>query len=83
VLAELLAQEHCGVSHASGDADALARLLSDLCDAPAKTRQMSHNSGELFRRVFTAERVYGEMMAHLEHVAVSTGKPSLPKGVAA
>jgi glycosyltransferase involved in cell wall biosynthesis len=69
VLAELLAREQCGLSYDDGDADALAGLLSQLCDELARVEQMSGNSARLFRRTFTAERVYGEMMAYLQRIA--------------
>ncbi len=83
VLAELLAREQCGLSYDDGNADALAGLLSQLCDEPARVEQMSRNSVGLFHRMFTAERVYGEMMAHLEQIAAGAGKSSLLQGVAA
>jgi len=69
VLGELIIRHACGVVYPSGDADALASALRELYDRPERRRQMSANARRLFEERFGAERVYREMVGHLERIA--------------
>ncbi|MCG6533287.1 MAG: glycosyltransferase family 4 protein [Syntrophales bacterium LBB04] len=69
VLSELLQEHQCGESYPHGDPEALVALLGRLYDDRAKLRMMSQNALRLFQENFTAEKVYGEMMAHLLLIA--------------
>ena len=71
VLAELLAEQQCGVSYENGQANELAALLTDLNRNPAQIKEMSVRAAQLFQTQFTAEKVYAEMLMHLESLSRS------------
>ncbi len=71
LLAELLAQEECGLSYENGDAESLANHLLRLQETPTQLRELSQNAQRVFREKFSAERVYGEMMAYVESIAIN------------
>jgi glycosyltransferase involved in cell wall biosynthesis len=73
VLCDLLAQRNCGFSYGN-DADELVRSINGLCDDREKLRELSGNALRVFEEQFTAEKVYGDMMAYLEAVAASAGR---------
>jgi len=68
-LCNLLREKDCGVSYTYGDVNALANALGWLCDNSAALKRMSENSARLFQEMFTAEKVYSEMMDYLFEVA--------------
>jgi len=68
LLADLLATEQCGISYEHGDVNQLIAILDELQRDTDRLKTMAHNADRLFRERFTAERVYGEMMAHLQHI---------------
>jgi glycosyltransferase involved in cell wall biosynthesis len=70
-LAELLAKNDCGLTYRNGSADDLVRVLADCYDHPAKLAKMAHNAGQLYRKRFVAEVVYGEMADFLTEVATT------------
>ncbi len=77
VLCDLLKEHQCGLSYPHGNADALVAILAGLYDDRDTLRRMSENSSRLFKEMFTAEKVYGEMMAHLVRIAEwAKGHPS-------
>lgn len=72
VLSDLLKKHQCGISYPHANAEALADLLGSLYDDRLTLRRMSENSARLFHEMFTAEKVYGEMMEHLVKIAKSS-----------
>jgi glycosyltransferase involved in cell wall biosynthesis len=68
-LNDLLRRHDCGVSYANGDAAGLASALAALHADPARLRKLARNAGELYRREFVAEEVYGRMERHLAEIA--------------
>jgi len=69
VLCDLLSRHKCGVSYPQGDADTLSDILIKTHDDLDMLHEMSKKSIQLFNEQFTAEKVYGEMMAHLVKIA--------------
>ncbi|MCE5315631.1 MAG: glycosyltransferase family 4 protein [Armatimonadota bacterium] len=76
VLYDVLKEHQCGMSYDYGDTCGLASILRDLMLDPDKRKMLSENSAQLFQSKFTAESVYGEMMAYLSEV-VDKPKKSL------
>ena len=70
VLHNLLKKYRCGASYASGNAEALADLLSNLIDHPNELTAWSGNAEALFRGMFVAEKVYDRMADYLESFVV-------------
>ncbi|MBN2579209.1 MAG: glycosyltransferase family 4 protein [Pirellulales bacterium] len=77
VLADLLASEQCGMSYDIGDVDGLTDLLARTTRDCNLARSLADNAQRVFREKFTAEKVYGAMMAYLQEIAVTfpEGKP--------
>jgi glycosyltransferase involved in cell wall biosynthesis len=50
----------------AGDAQGLAQAVQSLRDRPRERQSMKGNARRLFERSFSAERVYGDMIAYLE-----------------
>ena len=73
VLCDLLHAENCGFSYGASP-EKLAGRICHLADNPHQRRVLADNALKLFEEKFTAEKVYGEMMAYLEQV-VATTKP--------
>jgi glycosyltransferase involved in cell wall biosynthesis len=74
VLSSLLQEHQCGISYPYGNPNALFDLLVRLYNDREKLRMMSQNAISLFQERFTAEKVYTEMMAHLEMIAENAKK---------
>jgi glycosyltransferase involved in cell wall biosynthesis len=68
---DLIVESDCGASYPSGDSAAFASALGALRDDPARCNRMRRNAACVFRERFVAERVYGEMIGHLELLAES------------
>lgn len=71
VLFDLLAKEQCGLSYDCGDADGLVNILLKLWNDRVLVRNMAERSRQVFHEKFTAEKVYNEMMKHLEEIVKS------------
>lgn len=69
LLAKLISDHKCGVTYEEGKPDGLAKALLRLHDDREALRAMSRNAKELYERSFVAERVYGEMIGHLQIIA--------------
>jgi len=74
VLSDLLERYQCGVTYENERAEQLAEILAALDDDRERLAQLSKNSEKLYVSQFTAEKVFSEMIAHLEHI-VATTKP--------
>lgn len=68
-LERLLAENRIGVTYRNGDAQALARSLSQLSRDPVALDAMSKNARELYEREFRAETVYPNLVHYLEEIA--------------
>lgn len=68
-LALLLERERCGSTTPEGDADALARRIEHLLDAPGAAREMGDNARRAYHAYFVAEVVYGRFLDHLAEAA--------------
>jgi glycosyltransferase involved in cell wall biosynthesis len=66
VLEDLLRTHQCGITYAHGDADGLVSILREACDNPGALHAMSENAYALFKKYYTAEKVYGEMCDYFE-----------------
>ena len=66
VLADLLAREQCGISYGYGDVAGLADCLSRLCRDRERLELLAENARRVFQERFVAEKVYGQMLNHLE-----------------
>ena len=69
VLAELLRRENCGLTYDNGRSDRLVAALTRLYDDEAMRAEMARNARRLFEREYVAERIYDEMVGHLERIA--------------
>jgi len=71
VLDELLRTNNCGVTYPNNNPDALVSALIDLYDNPGRLKEMSKNAHALYREKYVAEKVYTDLMGHLELVCDS------------
>jgi glycosyltransferase involved in cell wall biosynthesis len=67
-LREILDANECGLWYAEGDAEGLAERVRGLAREGKRREEMSRRAKDLFERSFLAERVYGEMIDHLDEV---------------
>jgi len=74
----LLSDGACGLTYEAGDAKGLARALEGLLEDVGWRRQLRANARHVFARTFMAERVYGEAVRHLEHLAREVGAGRAP-----
>jgi len=63
---ELLAQYGCSATYAPGNPEQLVEKLRHLLDNPSMLHAMRAGSERLYLEKFDAERIYQDMMAHLE-----------------
>jgi glycosyltransferase involved in cell wall biosynthesis len=68
VLETVLSTYECGVTYLPGDSDRLANILIDLHNSPERRSAMSINARKLFQDKFSADKVYGEMVDHIERI---------------
>jgi glycosyltransferase involved in cell wall biosynthesis len=66
VLEELLHTHKCGITYAHGDVDGLVSILRETYDNRSILHAMSENAYALFKKYYTAEKVYGEMCDYIE-----------------
>ncbi len=67
-LAELLRDWDCGLTYENGNADQLASILRGLHDDPERRLEMARNARALYEERFVAEKVYAEMIRHMERI---------------
>jgi glycosyltransferase involved in cell wall biosynthesis len=72
VLFELLQKHRCGLSYDPGDVEGLVRILLRLASGPHELDKFATNAIRLFDERFQAEKVYGELCAHLARVVHSS-----------
>jgi glycosyltransferase involved in cell wall biosynthesis len=65
----LLAGNACGVVYPKGDPQRLAGILRDLYDDRPKLAAMAQSAARLYNEKFVAEKVYADLIDHLELVA--------------
>ena len=70
ILSNLLERYQCGVTYENERADQLAEILAALDDDRERLAKLSKNAKELYMSQFTVEKVFSEMIAHLEGVTV-------------
>jgi len=56
------------ITYENGDAEDLVSILVNLYDHPELIRKMSENAYALYKEKFIAEKVYNNMISHLELV---------------
>ena len=71
-LKELLEMNNCGVTYDNGDAEGLKRVLIDLRDNQQLLKSLSSNAYKLYSDNYTTEKVYGNLCAYLEHLALQS-----------
>jgi len=69
VLQGLLARNRCGVTYEEGNPESLAEAVVRLYDDREELRLMARNAKALYEGSYQAERIYGEMAGHLQHIA--------------
>lgn len=67
-LTDLIIQENCGFCYDYGDAEGLADIIIELSQNEELQKTMSENARGLFLERFTAEKVYTDMMNHLQTI---------------
>ena len=65
-LQELLEDNNCGITYENGNEEQLAEILLSLYEKPEILRTMSENAFALYQERFVAEKVYSDMIDHLE-----------------
>jgi glycosyltransferase involved in cell wall biosynthesis len=69
VLSDLLKKHQCGMSYPQGDTHALADVILNLYQDRESLQIMSKNASKLFKEMFTAEKIYGDMMDYFYRIA--------------
>jgi len=78
-LEHFLSENNCGITYPNGDAEALAKVLSDLDYNRRRLMIMSDNASKIFSEKFEAGQVYGRMMTYLQDVVEAYSKLSHPQ----
>jgi glycosyltransferase involved in cell wall biosynthesis len=65
---DALETAHCGIFYSAGKPDELASRLQELKADPTRLKTLSNNAYALYEQQFRAEKVYGEMIEHLQRV---------------
>lgn len=69
VLSDFLKKYRCGMSYPHGNSEALEGLIMKLYENRKERQSMSQTASLVFNKMFTAEKVYYEMMEHLITIA--------------
>jgi len=69
VLEGLLAEHHCGITYEDGNRQELASVLCRLYDDPHHLRGLAEHARSLFENKFTAAKVYGDLISHLDRLS--------------
>lgn len=67
-LAALIAENRCGITYEDGNARQLATMIKKVHNAKDFTETMAKNSCRLYEQAFSAEMVYGQLVAHLQEI---------------
>ena len=68
-LGDLLRNHNCGINYESENAEDLTSKLIYLLNNPEILKEMSKNAFDLYNERFVAEKVYNDMIDHLEYVS--------------
>lgn len=74
-LKEMLAKNQCGLTYENQNIDQLIEYIKRLKSNSDERQVMGARAKALYEKSFVAEKVYAEMVAHLERIAAET-KPS-------
>ncbi|MHB1002046.1 MAG: glycosyltransferase family 4 protein [Armatimonadota bacterium] len=74
VVADLLSENDCGVSYATGNPEQLADTIARLSNDDETRKRMSGNAIKLFNKEFIADTVYVKMIKYLEDIVNEFGK---------
>ncbi len=69
VLSELISENNCGISYLNSDVSDFIYKIKDINNNKEKLLTMSANAKNLFKEKFVSEKVYGDMIAHLEFIS--------------
>ncbi len=69
ILQQELCAHKCGITYAHGDVDGLVNILIELFDNREHLHAMSQNAYRLFKEKYSAEKVYNDMVAHIEKIS--------------
>lgn len=70
-LETFLERQACGLTYRLGDSQALCGLISGLMDDPARVDAMAARARVVYREQFDADKIYADMIDHLEAVAAN------------
>jgi glycosyltransferase involved in cell wall biosynthesis len=68
--AALIEHYNVGLNYRAGDPDSLREAISWLLNNPAALAEMSHNARQLFEDRYSASRIYSDLAAYLERIAI-------------
>lgn len=68
VLEKLLSIYNCGLTYENSNINDLVSILTNLYDNPEQLMEMSKNAKVLYESRFVAEKVYSDMLNHLESI---------------
>lgn len=74
LLQELLENNNCGITYENGNAKQLTEILMRLYEEPETLKTMSENALSLYKERFVAEKVYSDMIEHLELICSEYNK---------
>ena len=67
-LKKILSEYNCGITYENENADELVSILIRLYNDPQMLDVMSNNSYALYKKSYSAEIVYGNMIEYLKEV---------------
>lgn len=67
-LADLLRERDCGLTYENGNVDQLVSILRELHEDPDRRLEMARNARAVYEERFVAEKVYAEMIRHMERI---------------
>jgi glycosyltransferase involved in cell wall biosynthesis len=74
----LLRDERCGVTYRPQEAGSLSAAIESLARDSGRRRQMAGNCLRLFESRFRAERIYDQMLLHLERLVTRANRTPVP-----
>jgi len=69
---QVLEDGHAGYFYGEGDGNGFARLVTDILDHDARRQQVGRAAKALFEKRFQVEKVYGQLVDELEHLAAKS-----------
>lgn len=74
LLQELLEINNCGITYEEGKAEQIAEILLRLYEDPELLKTLSENALALYKEKFVAEKVYSDMIDHLQLICTEYNK---------